>query len=46
MTVAAELDRRKIGFWGATGIGVGAIVGGGILALAGIGSPVRKPDQR
>ncbi|MBN2372191.1 amino acid permease [bacterium] len=28
--------QRSISFWGATGIGVGAIVGGGILALAGI----------
>ncbi len=27
---------RNIGLWGATSIGVGAIVGGGILALAGI----------
>ena len=27
---------RTFGFWGATGIGVGAIVGGGILLLAGV----------
>ena len=25
---------RHLGFWGATALGVGAIVGGGILALA------------
>lgn len=29
-------QERFIGLWGATGIGVGAIVGGGILALAGV----------
>ena len=29
-------EQRSIGYWGATGIGVGAIVGGGILALAGV----------
>lgn len=28
-------DGRHFSFWGATGVGVGAIVGGGILALAG-----------
>lgn len=27
---------RTIGIWGATGTGVGAIVGGGVLALAGV----------
>lgn len=31
----AALDRPRIGLVGATGIGVGAIVGGGILALSG-----------
>lgn len=31
---AAAVSRR-MGFWGATAVGVGAIVGGGILALAG-----------
>jgi APA family basic amino acid/polyamine antiporter len=31
-----EVDsQRRLGLLGATGIGVGAIVGGGILALAG-----------
>jgi APA family basic amino acid/polyamine antiporter len=35
--------RRHIGFWGATGIGVGAIVGGGILALAGAAFAVTGP---
>ena len=29
-------QQRSIGFIGATGVGVGAIVGGGILALAGV----------
>lgn len=29
-------SKRTIGLAGATGIGVGAIVGGGILALAGV----------
>jgi len=29
-------DNRTLGLWGATGVGVGAIVGGGILALAGV----------
>lgn len=34
--MAEEKDRRSIGLFGATGVGVGAIVGGGILALAGV----------
>ena len=29
-------EQRTLGLWGATGVGVGAIVGGGILALAGV----------
>ena len=37
-------DGRRIGFWGATGIGVGAIVGGGILALAGAAFSVTGPS--
>jgi APA family basic amino acid/polyamine antiporter len=37
MTVTRENRLgRTVGLWGATGIGVGAIVGGGILALAGV----------
>jgi amino acid transporter len=36
--------KRTIGFWSATGIGVGAIVGGGILALAGIAFSVAGPS--
>ena len=34
---------RSIGLWGATGIGVGAIVGGGILALAGVAFAATGP---
>jgi APA family basic amino acid/polyamine antiporter len=37
-------DRRHIGLWGATGIGVGSIVGGGILALAGTAFSVAGPS--
>jgi amino acid transporter len=36
--------KRTIGFWGATGIGVGAIVGGGILALAGVAFAIAGPS--
>lgn len=36
--------QRSIGFWGATGIGVGAIVGGGILALAGVAFAATGPS--
>jgi len=35
---------RNIGFLGATGIGVGAMVGGGILALAGVAFAVTGPS--
>jgi len=35
MTQSTDTTERIIGLWGATGIGVAAIVGGGILALAG-----------
>lgn len=35
---------RHIGFWGATGIGVGAMIGGGILALAGVAFSVSGPS--
>lgn len=34
---------RTIGLWGAVGIGVGAIVGGGILALAGVAFSTAGP---
>jgi len=34
---------RSLGLWGATGIGVGAIVGGGILALAGVAFAATGP---
>ena len=37
-------QQRKIGLWGATGIGVGAIVGGGILALAGVAFQTTGPS--
>ena len=37
-------DKRTIGFWGATGIGIGAIVGGGILALAGVAFSATGPS--
>ncbi len=37
-----DLD-RSIGLWGATGVGVGAIVGGGILALAGVAFAATGP---
>lgn len=39
-----EEETRSIGFWGATGIGVGAIVGGGILALAGVAFAATGPS--
>lgn len=34
---------RTLGLWRATGVGVGAIVGGGILALAGVAFAVTGP---
>jgi amino acid transporter len=36
--------KRIIGFWGATNIGVGGIVGGGILALAGVAFAMTGPS--
>jgi amino acid transporter len=36
--------QRSLGLLGATGIGVGAIVGGGILALAGVAFAVTGPS--
>ena len=40
----ATPPRRHLGLLGATGIGVGAIVGGGFLALAGIGFQATGPS--
>lgn len=40
---APESNQRHIGLFGATGIGVGAIVGGGILALAGVAFATTGP---
>jgi amino acid transporter len=39
-----SVTARKIGFYGALGIGVGAMVGGGILALAGVAFAVSGPS--
>ena len=36
-------SERRIGLLGATGVGVGAIVGGGILMLAGVAFSVTGP---
>lgn len=40
----AHTTERSIGLWGATSIGVGAIVGGGILALAGVAFAATGPS--
>jgi len=42
MSTRSETE-RNIGLLGATGIGVGAIVGGGILALAGVAFAATGP---
>ena len=39
----ARPDPRRLGLLGATGVGVGAIVGGGILALAGVALATSGP---
>ncbi|PWN05436.1 amino acid permease [Rhodohalobacter mucosus] len=39
-----SIAARTIGFFGAIGIGVGAMVGGGILALAGVAFSVTGPS--
>lgn len=44
MTTPDSSDSRKIGLFGATSIGVGAIVGGGILALAGTAFAATGPS--
>ncbi len=36
--------QRHVGLWGATGVGVGAIVGGGILVLAGVAFQATGPS--
>ena len=41
--IHGNLDNRTIGLFDATGIGVGAIVGGGILALAGVAFATAGP---
>lgn len=38
-----DRDHRSIGLSGATGVGIGAIVGGGILALAGVAFATAGP---
>jgi APA family basic amino acid/polyamine antiporter len=38
-----ETDRRTLGLLDATGVGVGAIVGGGVLALAGVAFATTGP---
>ena len=44
MTPFDSDPRRTLGLWGATGVGVGAIVGGGILALAGVAFATTGPS--
>ena len=39
----ASDDQRTMGLWAATGVGVGAIVGGGILALTGVAFATAGP---
>ena len=38
--------RRSLSLIGATGVGVGAIVGGGVLALAGVAFSMSGPGLR
>ena len=38
----AEL-KRSLGFWGAAGIGIGAIIGTGIFVLIGVASGIAGP---
>ena len=44
MPPASPDDRRTLGLLAATGVGVGAIVGGGILALAGVAFATAGPS--
>jgi APA family basic amino acid/polyamine antiporter len=39
-----DIPKRSMGLLGATGVGVGAIVGGGILALAGVAFGTTGPS--
>ncbi|MCA9562797.1 MAG: APC family permease, partial [Myxococcales bacterium] len=39
----SDEPQRRIGLWGATGVGVGAIVGGGIFVLAGVAFAAAGP---
>ncbi|MDA0330101.1 MAG: amino acid permease [Gemmatimonadetes bacterium] len=41
---ASPGDGRSLGLWAATGIGVGAIVGGGVLALTGVAFATTGPS--
>jgi amino acid transporter len=41
---SASPPQRTLGFLGATGVGVGAIVGGGVLALAGVAFQTTGPS--
>ncbi|MDA0312306.1 MAG: amino acid permease [Gemmatimonadetes bacterium] len=41
--MSTNLDQRTLGLWAATGVGVGAIVGGGVLALAGVAFATAGP---
>ncbi len=41
---ASDQSAKKLGLFGATGVGVGAIVGGGILALAGVAFSTTGPS--
>ena len=43
-TIQKDNPKRTMGLFGATGIGVGAIVGGGILALAGVAFSTAGPS--
>jgi APA family basic amino acid/polyamine antiporter len=44
MSAPSNDDHRVLGLSGATGVGVGAIVGGGILALAGVAFATTGPS--
>ncbi len=41
--MTSQSNSRTLSLWGATGVGVGAIVGGGILALAGVAFATAGP---